>query len=457
MAPKHQRVRLAIACILVALSGCASVEVQQASQAAPTYSAQFSEARTLAAGHSMLSSQARRDNTARIESLLAQLDDAALQREATQLPAGDPLYNFAGRVLLNRGLPLPRAFDRGDTSFGAVDRPAAERDGYRPPLKVGLLLPLSGAQSAAAAAVRDGFLAGYYGETRRRPEVRFYDSTNGARGAYARAVAEGNDLVLGPLARDQVDLMFGGDELSVPLLALNRGDRTPPVGSAGFSLSPEDEGISLAQYLIQRGARQVLIVAGTDDSQRRTAGAAREQLERRGVRIAASLDYRDEMADALRQVTSTAGGVDAVLLSLKGSQARTLVPQLAAAGLSTTPKIAGSQIVSGTGKPAEDVALDGIVYPTETWSVRSVAGLPSQASAASRVDSAKGPAARLFAFGFDAWLLTGHLERLAASANTDIAGATGRLSLDGFGNVLRTPSWSRFSGGVAIPLADDAR
>ena len=457
MAPNHPRVRLAIACLLVALSGCASVEVAQApTRAAETVSTAFDQARTLANGHAALSGQARRDNAARIDALLAQLDDATLAREAARLPAGDPLYNFAGRVLMNRGLPLPRPFDRGDAGFGNADRPAADRDGYRPPLKVGLLLPLSGAQAAAASALRDGYLAGYYGETRRRPEVRFYDSAAGARSAYNRAVAEGSDLVVGPLGRDEVDALFGDDALAVPVLALNRGNRALPDGHAGFSLSPEDEGISLAQYLIQRGARNVLVVAGSDDSQRRTAGAARAQLERRGVRIAASLDYRDDLAEALRQANAD-GAVDAVLLSLRGNQARTLVPQLAAAGLSAATRVAGSQITSGTGKASEDAVLDGIVHPIETWSVRTVPGLPSQASAGARVATARGPAARLFAFGYDAWLLTAYLDRLAGDANADVPGATGRLSLDGFGNVLRQPSWSRFSGGVPVPLADGAR
>ncbi len=446
--------RFAIAGLLLALSGCASVEVEQApTRASAAASTDFQQAHALAAGHAALSGQARRDNAAQIEALLAKLDDATLARESARLAAGDPLYNFAGRVLMNRGLPLPRAFDRGDAGFGAADRPAAERDGYRPPLKVGLLLPLSGSQAAAAGALRDGYLAGYYGENRRRPEVRFYDSAAGARSAYNRAVADGSDLVVGPLGRDEVDALFAGDELPVPVLALNRGSRSVPAGNAGFSLSPEDEGISLAQYLIQRGARNVLLVAGSDDSQRRTASAARTQLERRGVKIAASLDWRDDLSEALAQ----AAGADAVLLSLKGSQARTLMPQLAAAGLAGITKVAGSQITSGTGKASDDAALDGIVHPVETWSVRGVDGLPSQASAASRVATARGPAARLFAFGYDAWLLTAYLDRLATSANADVAGATGRLSLDGFGNVVRQPSWSRFSGGVPVPLADGAR
>ena len=53
----------------------------------------------------------------------------------------------------------------------------------------------------------------------------------------------------------------------------------------------------------------------------------------------------------------------------------------------------------------------------------------SQASAAARVDTAKGPAARLFAFGLDAWRLTGYLEHLALT-NRGIVGATGRLRLE---------------------------
>ncbi|WP_374606393.1 penicillin-binding protein activator [Thermomonas sp.] len=440
MALKHTAIAVLL---LAALAGCASVEVQQPAAATSAYSAAFTEAQALAQGHAALSGPARSANSGRIEALLAGLDDAALARDAARLPVGDPLYSFAGRALLNRGLPLPRPFDRGDVSFGAADRPAADRDGYRPPLKVGVLLPLSGGQSAAAASVRDGFLAGYYGERRRRPEVRFYDTAAGASAAYARAAAEGNDFVVGPLGRDEVDAVFADDTPRVPLLALNRGSHTPPAGSAAFSLSPEDEGISLAQYLIQRGAKRVLIQTGGEDAQRRTAGTARAQLERRGVQVTEDI--------------ASAQGVDAVLLVVKGTQARALMPRLALAGITTATRVATSQIVSGTGKPAEDAALDGIVYPTEAWAVRSVDGLPSQASAAARVDTAKGPAARLFAFGHDAWLLTGYLERLATSNNGDVAGATGRLSLDGFGNVLRVPGWSRFAGGVPVPLADGAR
>ncbi|MFO1454458.1 MAG: penicillin-binding protein activator [Lysobacterales bacterium] len=259
----------------------------------------------------------------------------------------------------------------------------------------------------------------------------------------------------GPLGRDEVDAVFA-DEPPLPLLALNRGTHAPAAGSAAFSLSPEDEGISLAQALIERGSQHVLLIAGNEDSQRRTRDAAKAQLERRGVKVIASLGYSAQMSDALAQLAQT-HAPDAVLLVLKGPQARSAIPQLALANLLQLPRYASSQITSGTGKPADDMALDGTIFPTEPWLIRNVQGLPSQASVASQVDTAKGPAARLFAFGVDAWRLTAYLEHLAQQPNASIRGATGQLSLDGFGNVLRRPAWSRFSGGTAVPLADGAR
>ncbi|MGV8922902.1 MAG: penicillin-binding protein activator [Thermomonas sp.] len=451
MALKHLAIVLLLAA-MAAVTSCTSVEVQRVAPA-PVHTPAFAEARTLANQHASLPAPARAANAARIEALLAQLDDASLSRGAGDLPTGDPLYNFAGRALLNRGLPLPRAFDRGDWHFDAAGRPAADRDGYRPPVKVALLLPLSGSLAAAAEPVRDGFLTGYYGERRRRPELRFYDTTAGASAAYARAAAEGNDFVVGPLSREEVDAVFANVAPPVPLLALNRGSRMPPAGSASFSLSPEDEGITAAEYILDSGARRILIISGNDDSQRRSASALAEHLLQRGGQVAARIDYRPGAA----LVMPADGSIDAVFLALKGSQARELAPRLAAAGLARKPLVATSQIVSGTGKASEDMLLDGIVYPTQTWDVRSVSGIPSQASAAARIKSARGPAARLFAFGYDAWLLTAYLEHLALSSNSDIAGATGRLSLDGFGQVLRRPTWSRFTGGVAMPIADGAR
>lgn len=391
-----------------------------------------------------------------IDALLAQLDNATLAREAAALPVGDPVYNHLARALLARGLPLPRPLDRTPWRFDAGNRPPADRDGYRPPVKLGVLLPLSGELAVAAASVRDGFLAAYYAESRRRPEVAFYDTEGGggAVAAYDRAVAAGNDFVIGPLSREGVDALFRRGALPVPVLALNHGTVPPPAGNASFSLSPEDEGIAAADLLIQRGARRVLVVAAGDDNARRSVDALRTQLAAQGAVVT---DVVHPGIVDLAPFAQKEGGIDAVFLAVRGTAARELMPKLAMAGLAGKPLVATSQLLSGTGDAGEDRVLDGIAFPGETWtSGRHVPGLPPAASAAKTTPTARGPAARLFAFGYDAWLLSAYMERLAQSPDAHVAGATGTLGIDSSGNVRRVPAWSTFQGGVTAALPSAA-
>src|SRR5690606_427940 len=70
------------------------------------------------------------------------------------------------------GAPEDTPLRNAHWQFDDTARPPAERDGYRPPLKLAVLLPLSGDLATAAASVRDGLLASYYGEHRARPEIR---------------------------------------------------------------------------------------------------------------------------------------------------------------------------------------------------------------------------------------------------------------------------------------------
>lgn len=357
----------------------------------------------------------------------------------------------------------PVAPARSTWKFDAGNRPPADRDGYRPPVKLAVLLPLSGSLASAAAPVRDGLLTAYYGESRRRPEIAFYDTAGtagGALAAYAEAAAAGNDFVLGPLGRDEVSAVFRQATLPVPMLALNRGNVAAPAGNASFSLSPEDEGISAAEYMRARNARRALVISSSDDGMRRAVAAFRQRQVEAGGAVVESIEVGEPVGEQTARLQGAAqkdGGVDAVFLAVKGSQARALAPQLAAAGLGGKLRVATSQLASGTGKSDEDAVLDGIAFPTETWSARGIPALPSAASVGARVKTARGPAARLFAFGYDAWLLVAYMERLALEADGEIPGATGGLRIDGDGNVQRNPTWSTFSGGNPMPLADGAR
>ncbi len=415
----------------------------------------FGAAAEHARAHPALQGEARADNQNRIAALLGSLDDRTLSARAAALAANDPLYNFAGRALLARGLALPRPFDRdGSSQFDTSKRPPAMSDGYRPPAKMAVLLPLTGRLATAAQPVRDGLLTGYYGETRRRPQIDFIDTAGtpaGALAAYDKAVAAGADFIVGPLSREEVDAVYGRAQLPVPVLALNRGKDAPPSGSAGFSLAPEDDGILAAEYMRGRERSRVLVLHSNDDTGRRTAAAFAERFGQRGGAVLATVPVSDNVADISAQLRA-AGQADGVLLAVRAPQARQLAPQLALAGLGGASRIGTSQLAIGSGKPEEDAALDGIVFPTESWNVRSVTGLPNAASVGQMLPSARGAAGRLFAFGFDAWKISAYLDTLAEQGG--IAGATGTLYLDGTGNVLRVPAWSTFNGGRPQPVAN---
>jgi outer membrane PBP1 activator LpoA protein len=458
-APRGWRLQWMVPLLLaLCAAACTTTTVRAPARVAQHAAPAVAEASAVAQTLATMPADQRQAASARIDRLLATLDDATLAREAAALAPDDPLYDFAGRALLNRGLPLPHPFARGGHwRFDAGNRPPAAADGYRPPVQLAVLLPLSGSLSAAALPVRDGLLAGYYAEQRQRPQLRFYDTAGGAVAAYGKAVADGADFVLGPLGRDEVGALFQRGSLEVPVLALNRAATAPPPGSASFSLAPEDDGIAAAEFLLARRAGHVLVLADADDSMRRAVAAFREQFEQRGGTIASQLQVGAEPGDmgvALSQAAASAGGVDSVFLALRPRQAAALAPQLAQAGLSGRPMVATSQLASANDETTSGHALDGIAFPSEAWATHPVAGLPSADRAAAMLPSAAGAAQRLFAFGHDAWLLTAYLERLANDANATLPGATGRLRLDGFGNVVRAPAWSTHSGSVVLPLGN---
>src|SRR5690606_7611616 len=146
-----------------------------------------------------------------------------------------------------------------------------------------------------------------------------------------------------------------------------------------------------------------------------------------------------------------------VFIALRGPQARLAAAQVSAAGLSGRPRVVTSQLLSGTGRPDEDAALDGIAFPTDAWTVSGVPGLPSAGAVADSLVTARGPAARRVAFGYDGWLLSAYLGHLASSADATISSASGVLRMGADGHVLRTPAWSTFSGGHVVPLAGAGR
>jgi outer membrane PBP1 activator LpoA protein len=345
----------------------------------------------------------------------------------------------------NAGPHTPVRNDRADT----LSFPPGEGDGYRPPAQMAVLLPLSGSLASAGASVRDGFLAAYYGESRRRPVVKFYDTHGtvaGAQAAGAQALAEGAQMLVGPLGRDEANAFSVPAGSRVPVVVLNHVARAT-AGQTSFALLPDDEGIDAAERLLNRGQEQVLVFAARSDSAQRAAAAFRHALAAGGGRVVGDIAISGDTPDLGPQLAALQSGptpAKAVFLALEAGQARAVVAQLKVSAAASLPRIGTSLILNGA-NARSDAELDGTEYPELPWLLGQASGLPDAAGI--KLSSARGGANRLFAFGADAWKLAAYFERLYNDPSFSIQGATGGLQIDVAGPVRRTPSWAVLSGG----------
>jgi uncharacterized protein len=405
----------------------------------------------------------REQNRREILALLTGLGAQPLAERGAALPANDPMKPWVVEAQAQLG-SITRSPAVLDQAVGTVTGDKGVREGYKVPTKVALLLPLSGPLAGAGAAIRDGFFANYLEAAHNgapRPEVAVYDSGNDAQhvvAAYDKAVAEGARFVVGPLNRDGVSAIFAKGALPAPMLTLNYPNdnkNLPPAGANEFGLLPETEGAQVADHMADRGMRQATVIVSTDDFARRAGNAFKAEWQARGGTLAGqitldsgSIDFASQLSEPVGQDPATSG----VFISMKPQQARLLLPQLRLAK-NTLPVFATSHVYAGGDDPTADRDLEGVEFCDAPWLFDAQSGLPRRAALADALPATKGVAARLFAFGMDAWGLVPYIDWMRGHPGSYLPGATGQLVADEFGRVRRVLIWARFADGVARPVA----
>ena len=197
------------------------------------------------------------------------------------------------------------------------------------PRQIALLLPQEGRLAAAAAAVRDGFLAAYFaaplGAT--RPDIHHYDTSGGdILDVYQRAVDEGADLIIGPLDKANVHAL-ASINLTRPVLALNTLEREPrsasPMPNGG--VDELDTALALQSALRAQPLRQENLTAplaedrlfaprlyqfglAAEEEARQVARFARLEGHRNVMLIVADADWANRSADAFTDTWQAEGG-----------------------------------------------------------------------------------------------------------------------------------------------------
>ncbi|HQV73146.1 MAG TPA: penicillin-binding protein activator [Dokdonella sp.] len=435
----------------------------------------FAAARIRATLDAELDGHDRDINREQITELLGTLDDATLKGRAYSLRPDDALLPWIEQALKLRGQMLPRDVPRPQRPVGTLIPNAdndLRREGFHAPRQVALILPLNGPVAGVSQSILDGFFAAYFSDdSRERPQLRTYDagkSPEDALAAYAQAVSDGADFVVGPLLREAVGALFR-QALPVRVLALNHPDtgEVPPHGSAEFGLLPDAEGAQAAERMLGLGITRAALIGAQTDWAERAGRAFRAQFEARGGAIVgesrlpeSAFNYKSKILQAASAIADTSAGegsariapADAgIFISMRPQQARLLVPQLKLAGINA-PVFATSHVNAGELNAALDRDLNGVEFCDATWLFSPVPARPDHNAIARELASANGVGGRLFAFGMDAYALLPYMDWLLAHPETYLDGASGQLAADSFGRIHRVLTWARFVDGVAQPV-----
>ncbi len=342
---------------------------------------------------------------------------------------------------------------------------------------IALLLPLSGRAGAAATSVREGFMTAYYqAPPSERPRIRVYDTAElSAAEAIASANAEGAELIVGPLTRDEVTAAAELESPRPPVLALNflPADRPAPEGFYQFALSPEDEARQVARRMVSEGRKRGVALVPLGDWGTRVLAAFEQELTARGGVLMGSApydatltDWAPEITQVLRISDSNArhrrlesilgsklqfeprrrGDVDFIFVPSQAASARLMRPQLRFHYAGDIATYATSDAYEPDPMANED--MQGLMFPDMPW---MLGGEPADSVRASIRDAwpTGGPRRnRLFAFGYDAYRLATSLRGVKPGAVT-LDGLTGRLTLDAERRVQRELAWAQMQDGSA--------
>jgi hypothetical protein len=349
---------------------------------------------------------------------------------------------------------------------------------------VALIMPITGRLASAGVSLREGFMTAFYHTpVERRLHVRIYDTNElGVPAAVAQATREGAQLIVGPLTREQVIAAAAITGARAPILALNFLPTATPVPPAfyQFALSPEDEAREVARHVIADGHRAGVALVPSGDWGNRVLTAFSQELQAGGGTLLAQspidiglTDYSPEIMQVLGLSDSRArakrlesvlgikldaeprprGDVEFIFAASQVNTARLLLPQLRFHYVGGIPTYATSD--SYEPSPSANQDLDGLIFPDMPWILGSE--LAESVRDAVRVawPNEAAPRNRLFAFGFDAYLLAAALQGEPGTTQLDVQGLTGRLSLDAQHRVHRELEWGEIHNGQAhvVPVS----
>ncbi len=356
---------------------------------------------------------------------------------------------------------------------------------------IAILLPSSGPYKVAANAIKEGIIAAHF-TSQSNTQLHFLVvATNRQYGTsnilqqYQRAVDKNVSLVIGPLDKIAVQLLAESESLPVPVLALNRlADNATKTKLFQFGLAPEDDAVATANYAFNQGFKRAIVLSPQGNWGARIAAAFIDQWQlNNGVVLNQASydvtlnDYSDIIKPLLGLVASTQRNqeltrtlrrnlefeprrrqdIDFIFLVARSAKARQIVPQLRFHRSGSLAIIATSHAYTGVQDKRQDIDLNRVIISDVSWMFDGLATSdPTYMALSTSRPESFNRLKRLYALGADSYHLIAELNTLSRESTLSFSGATGVLSIDQYGHIIREPHWGVFKEGIleALPVTD---
>lgn len=357
------------------------------------------------------------------------------------------------------------------------------------PRQIALLLPLSGRTARAGKAIQNGFMGAYFSTAAGLDEpqtVRVYDvgKEGGASAAYATAVADGAEFVIGPLLKNNVVALANDTLVPVPVLTLNYlpENTLAPPGLYQFALAPEDEARSAAVRALSDGHSRAVALVPNNDWGRRLLTSFSTELEGLGGTL---LDYRSytpgtpDFSNTIEDLMALSGSFrryqrlraniggplqfdprrrqdsEFIFLAADAPAGRLLKSQLKFHYSGDLPVYSTSSINAMDGRSNSD--LNGIMFADTPWIIAPQSWIEHLPSLYGEYWPDERRLGRLHAMGYDAYQLIASLHTAHSDPMAEVDGATGKLHVDAEGRIRRELAWAQFQRGepVALPHTEN--
>lgn len=418
-------------------------------------------------------------NQAAILEALRLLSDTDLQTNQTDVLAGwmslAKILKAINQPDFNTQISQWRAtFPAHPADLSFLDRPQDAQGNTPPQAKaIALLLPGSGTFAQAGKAIHAGFMAAYnHADNTAKPTLRFYDTEQSPPQAiYNQAVAEGAQLIIGPLDKEHIQSLADTVTFNIPVLALNHIPGLQKNQLYQFSLSPLDDTDQITHKARADGHQKVLMLIPENAPGKRIANYLTEDWKNQDGTILETQTYNpketdfsspiqkllnlDESEQRYNKIRALIPEVkytprkrqdaDAILLNAYSPEARSINPQLQFYQAGDLPVYAMPTVYTGQVNASLDADLNKITFCDTPWlfnkAYQGELGMDALKETWKQFPSSY---LRLIAMGIDAYNLATRLDNLEANS---YPGATGNLSLTTDQRIQRKLICAKFIAG----------